>query len=171
MGDIVVALLEFPPDDIASRSPKGYDTQVRTFLSNIRQINPQHFAHIPGQDLLEVSSDDDLNASNRSHSPVNPDVDPSQSPNQTLNIFQLLDASVNSIAYLTVLSARLKSYAGKSSISDFVVPINCHEWNRIVFFLNKCDPVQIRYVGHDWRSLLECLYTSAVAQDNVSSTP
>ena len=171
MGDVVVALLEFPPDDIASRSPKGYDTQIRMFLSNIRQINPQHFAHVPGQDLLEVSSEDELNASNRSHSPVNPDVDRSPTPNHTLNIFQVLDASVNSIAYLTVLSARLKSYAGKSSISDFVVPINCHEWKRIVFFLNKFDPVQIRYIGQDWRSLLECLYTSAVAQDNVSSIP
>ena len=171
MGDIAIALLEFPPADIASRSPKGYDTQVRMFLSNLRQINPQHFGHIPGQDLLEVSAEDDLNTSSQSNSPSNPDVDQSQNPNQELNFFQILDPGVNSIAYLTVLSTRLKGYAGKSSISDFIVPINCHEWNRIVFFLNKFDPVQIRYTGHDWRNLLECLYSSAVAQENVRSIP
>ena len=113
MGDIVVALLEFPPTDIASRSPKGYDTQVRMFLTNLRQINPQHFVPIPGRDLLEVSPEDDSIVSSRSHSPLNPDVDRSQSPNQELNIFQLLDPTVNSIAYLTVLSAQLKTYAGK----------------------------------------------------------
>ena len=171
MGDIAIALLEFPPADIASRSPKGYDAQIRMFLSNLRQINPQHLAHIANQDLLEVSVENNLNASSRSQSPSNPDVDRSQSSNQELNFFQVLDPSVNSIAYLTVLSARLKAYAGKSSISDFIVPINCHEWNRIVFFLNKFDPVQIRYAGHDWRNLLECLYTSAIAQDNVRSIP
>lgn len=171
MADVIVALLEFPPADIASRSPKGYDAQVRMFLSNLRQINPQHFVHIPGQDLLEVSPEDDSNANNLSQYPLNPDVDGSQTSNQGLNIFQVLDPTVNSIAYLTVLSARLKAYAGNSSISDFIVPINCHEWNRIVFFLNKFDPVQIRYVGHDLRNLLECLYTSAIARDNVRSTP
>ena len=171
MDEVAIALLEFPPADIASRSAKGYDAQIRMFISNLRQINPQHFVHIPGQDLLDVSAEDDLDTSDPSRSPSSLDVDRSQNPNQRLNILQMLDPAVNSIAYLTVLMARLKAYAGKSSISDFVVPINCHEWNRIVFFLSKFDPVQIRYAGRDWRSLLECLYNSAIARDNVCSMP
>lgn len=35
-------------------------------------------------------------------------------------------------------------------------------WNKIVHFLEVADPVQLRYVGHEWRHLVD--YVEAVAR-------
>ena len=86
------------------------------------------------------------------------------------NTIQVLDPTVNSAAFLLVLHARLESFANKTPLSSFPVPVDSELWNRLVQFLTKFDPVQVRYLGALWRNLLECFCVSALTSQTVRRT-
>ena len=71
---------------------------------------------------------------------------------------QGLDPSINTIPYLKILISLIRAYADKAksvkSIPETFQPGKTL-WNKIVFFLERFDPVQVRYVGQEWRGVVE----------------
>ena len=86
-----------------------------------------------------------------------------------LNIFvQVLDPSVNSLPYLYGLLAHAHSASpriGKElSLSGTKIPdleLGGPLWQRVVTFLGCFDAGQMRYVGHEWRKVVELVVASA----------
>jgi COP9 signalosome complex subunit 3 len=76
---------------------------------------------------------------------------------------QILNPSVNSIAYAFALRHRISAAVDKQS-SD-AVPGGAL-WNKLVLFLETFDPVQMRYAGQEYRKLVD--YAESLAR-NVGS--
>lgn len=81
------------------------------------------------------------------------------------NVLDLLDPSVNSLPYLFALNAQLKA-------------ADTNEQEQLVFlvgraneFLNSFDPIQVRYEGAQWYSLLETLVRLHEGQGTQDITP
>ncbi len=43
------------------------------------------------------------------------------------------------------------------------------KWTQATAFLQKCDPIQMRYVGHEWRRLVEAVEQMARRANAVST--
>jgi len=59
MADIAPILLDFPPDNVAELSPNAYDKRIHHYLSNLRQLPLHKLAGVSGQDLLDVSNNEE----------------------------------------------------------------------------------------------------------------
>ncbi|KAF2196396.1 hypothetical protein GQ43DRAFT_484987 [Delitschia confertaspora ATCC 74209] len=80
------------------------------------------------------------------------------------DILELLNPTANTLGYTYALQARIQAAGepkGPRSIPDLLKP-GGSTWNKIELYLEKCDPVQIRYVGGQWRSIVE--YVERVAR-------
>jgi COP9 signalosome complex subunit 3 len=68
----------------------------------------------------------------------------------------MLNPAVNTIAYIFALLARITA-AGDNPKSQKNVPEQLrpggYAWNKIELFMETADPVQLRYVGIEWRRL------------------
>jgi COP9 signalosome complex subunit 3 len=85
-------------------------------------------------------------------------------PDFHLTHAQLLDPSVNTIAYIFALQARI-ALSGDSPLSPRHIP-EPHKpggaiWNKMTRFLETADSVQLRYVGAEWRRLVDYMQTVA----------
>ncbi|KAK5115581.1 hypothetical protein LTR62_001240 [Meristemomyces frigidus] len=109
-------LLSFPPDDVATLSPKKYDDLMTKYLKSLDKLAKTWTVSIGKKNILD-----------------------------------LLSPEVNSIPYLLALNDQIKT-AGKS--------IDETHLTLAASFLTTFDPVQVRYVGEDFRELvcfvLEC---------------
>ncbi|KAL9093501.1 MAG: hypothetical protein Q9165_003896 [Trypethelium subeluteriae] len=76
----------------------------------------------------------------------------------------LLDPTRNSIAYLYTIISQLQSVASSKS-----KPLSDELWTGLSIFCTSFDPIQIRYVGNEFRRLLEHLERLARAYNTVSS--
>ena len=73
-------------------------------------------------------------------------------------MLKILDPSINTLPYLYTLLAHIGA-SQNSNLSNNVSfkafspsgPI----WLKMLDFMDRFDPVQIRYVGYDWRRLVE----------------
>lgn len=74
---------------------------------------------------------------------------------------QILNPAVNSIAYAFALRHRIATIVEKRNVPDTLKP-GGSLWNKLVLFLETFDPVQLRYVGQEWRKLVE--YTEQIAR-------
>ncbi|KAF2739397.1 hypothetical protein EJ04DRAFT_484181 [Polyplosphaeria fusca] len=75
------------------------------------------------------------------------------------DVLEALNPSVNSIAYIFALHARISAAIDNKfnkSLPESVRP-GGYLWNKVDNFMNTFDPVQIRYVGTEWRKLMEYL--------------
>ncbi|EON63920.1 hypothetical protein W97_03148 [Coniosporium apollinis CBS 100218] len=71
------------------------------------------------------------------------------------DLLELLDPSINSLAYIYVLTAQIHASSVKSTkIPDAHRPDGPF-WLKLSDFLVTCDPIQMRYAGELWRRLLE----------------
>ena len=68
---------------------------------------------------------------------------------------------MNSIAYAFALRYRIAALVEKRSVPDALKPGGAL-WNNLVLFLETSDPVQLRYVGQEWRKLVE--FTEQIAR-------
>ncbi|KAF2173895.1 hypothetical protein M409DRAFT_62123 [Zasmidium cellare ATCC 36951] len=64
-------------------------------------------------------------------------------------LLELLDPTTNSIAYLVTLNRQIEATSNKNTERLE------HLFALAQVFLTTCDPVQIRYVGEEWRTLFE----------------
>ncbi|ORY13308.1 hypothetical protein BCR34DRAFT_481226 [Clohesyomyces aquaticus] len=131
-SELLNVLFAFQPDDQELQQKREYDSAIRGFVTTVANISPQHF--LKGADTPQ-------------------------------DVLELLNSEVNSVAYIYALQARILA-AGDSpktpkSIPDHLKPGGT-VWNKIERFLETFDPVQIRYVGGEWRKLLE--YVERVAR-------
>ncbi|RYN25725.1 hypothetical protein AA0113_g5090 [Alternaria arborescens] len=72
------------------------------------------------------------------------------------DVLSILDPAVNSIAYAFALRHRISTLVEKRNIPDTLQP-GGSLWNQLVLFLETADPIQLRYVGKEWRTLVEYL--------------
>lgn len=82
----------------------------------------------------------------------------------------MLDPSVNSIAYATILRIRIAAAVDKKTTVPDVVKPGGSLWNKLVLFLESFDPIQMRYAGAEWRKLLEYVEQIARAMQTVCWT-
>jgi COP9 signalosome complex subunit 3 len=66
----------------------------------------------------------------------------------------VLNPTVNSIAYAYALRHSLTAALEKKTVPDSLQPGGAL-WNKLVFFLETFDPVQMRYAGLEWKKLVE----------------
>lgn len=81
------------------------------------------------------------------------------------NVLDLLDPSVNSIPYLFALNAQLKA-AGPNEQEQLVFLVG-----RANEFLSSFDPIQVRYEGAQWHSLVDILLRLHESQGTQDITP
>ena len=74
---------------------------------------------------------------------------------------QLLNTTVNTIAYAFALRHRIAALFDKRDIPESLQPGGAL-WNQLVLFLETADAVQLRYVGKEWKALVE--YTEQIAR-------
>ncbi|KAJ5232781.1 hypothetical protein N7468_005737 [Penicillium chermesinum] len=88
-----------------------------------------------------------------------------QDLNSVLNdesVFDKLDPSKDSITYLLILRHQIKAAqekAGKSTPAK-LLPIG-GLWRRMAYYLENFEPVQTRYVGQEWRQVVEVFAQTA----------
>ncbi|KAL8912898.1 MAG: hypothetical protein Q9171_002192 [Xanthocarpia ochracea] len=73
------------------------------------------------------------------------------------DLLEILDPSINTLPFLYVLLAHLS--AGKRKATTIGSPL----WFKALIFLDRFDPVQIRYVGTEFRRLVVCVKDMALA--------
>jgi len=83
---------------------------------------------------------------------------------------QILDPAINTLPYLYTLLAHINSYqdakqAGGSLAKSF--PPGGQLWQKMLVFMENFDPVQVRYVGAQWLSLVENVVRSAETSQKV----
>ncbi|KAF2835018.1 hypothetical protein M501DRAFT_1020231 [Patellaria atrata CBS 101060] len=106
-------------------APSEYDRQIRALISNLSNIPGSTFAKGAGAER---------------------------------DLLDVLNPAVNSIPYLYVLLAQIHSHGDRPKhlkhVADAVKPDSLL-WARIAHFLEVFDPIQIRYVGQEYRRLLD----------------
>ncbi|OJD37039.1 cop9 subunit 3 [Diplodia corticola] len=133
MADAAI-VFSFPPDQSALEqlSPAEYDHSIRHYLTQLARISKA---------VWQVGQIGDQ------------------------NLLEILDPAVNSIPYLYVLIHQLHSKI-ESASSALNVPDECRPggelWLKLINYLNVFDPIQIRYVGADWRRAVE--YVDLIAR-------
>lgn len=70
------------------------------------------------------------------------------------DVLTVLNPAVNTIAYAYALRHRVTGHVEKRTIPDSLKPGGTL-WNCLVLFLETADPVQLRYVGPEWKRLVE----------------
>ena len=76
---------------------------------------------------------------------------------------QIVDPSVNTLAYLYILLAYITNSSGKQksgAVSDSFAP-GSYLWHKSLDFLDRFDHIQIRYVGNEFRRLVEAIASRA----------
>ncbi|KAI4942033.1 hypothetical protein J4E91_010420 [Alternaria rosae] len=91
----------------------------------------------------------------------------SKGANTNQDILSILNPAVNSIAYAFALRHRITTILEKRNVPDTLQPGGAL-WNQLVLFLETADPVQLRYVGKEWRHLVEQTEAIARACDSAS---
>lgn len=120
-------IFNFPPDQAAQEhlSPTEYDQAIRQYIAQLGRISKAVWA---------VGQLGDQ------------------------NLLEILDPAVNTIPYLYVLVHQFQSKVDPASSAPNV-PDECRPggelWLKLINFLNVFDPVQIRYVGSEWRIAVE----------------
>ncbi|KAF2457588.1 hypothetical protein BDY21DRAFT_363855 [Lineolata rhizophorae] len=74
------------------------------------------------------------------------------------DMFQRLDPSVNSIPYAYALVACVDRFEKTiiNQLPEELAP-GGYVWNHMVVFLTMFDPIQVRYIGREWRRIVEFL--------------
>lgn len=126
MADAAV-IFSFPPDQAALEqlSPAEYDHSIRHFIAQLARISKA---------VWQVGQIGDQ------------------------NLLEIMNPAVNSIPYLYVLVHQFQSKLDSAG-SALNVPDECRPggelWLKLINYLNVFDPIQIRYVGSDWRRAVE----------------
>lgn len=86
--------------------------------------------------------------------------------------FQILDPSINTLPYLYTLLAHIEhgqtaNQTPAATLKAF--PPMGHLWGKMLDFMEHFDPVQVRYVGYEWRRLIDAVSRVADASSDVSS--
>ncbi|KAF2799902.1 hypothetical protein K505DRAFT_356151 [Melanomma pulvis-pyrius CBS 109.77] len=126
-SDLFSFLFSFPPDARQVHQKRDYDSQARSFVQQIANTNPQYF-------LKGVDTSQDL--------------------------LEVLHPAVNTIAYLFTLRIRIATLVDNPKAQKHIPePLRPGGslWNKIVLFLETCDPVQIRYAGPEWKRVVEAV--------------
>lgn len=76
-------------------------------------------------------------------------------------VLGILNPSVNTMAYAYVLRHRIASLLEKRSVPESLKPGGAL-WGSLVLFFETADAVQLRYVGAEWRRLVE--FTEQIAR-------
>ncbi|MCJ1452493.1 hypothetical protein MMC28_002836 [Mycoblastus sanguinarius] len=79
------------------------------------------------------------------------------------DLLSILDPSINTLPYLFVLLAHIGGSSGKQkagTISEAFAPGSLL-WQKMLDFVERFDPVQIRYSGNEFRRLVELVVTKA----------
>ncbi|KAF2195486.1 hypothetical protein K469DRAFT_616181 [Zopfia rhizophila CBS 207.26] len=136
-SDLLNLLFSFQPDLPELQEKLEYDRQARSFVSQLANVSGQHF--LKGADTSQ-------------------------------DIFEVLNPTVNSIAYTYALQARIVA-AGENPKLQKNIPDQLRPggsvWNKLALFMETFDPVQMRYVGPEWKRLVD--YIERVAR--VMGTP
>ncbi|CAA9957178.1 hypothetical protein CFE70_000753 [Pyrenophora teres f. teres 0-1] len=77
------------------------------------------------------------------------------------DVLVLVNPTVNSIGYAYALRHRIAALFDKRNVPEALQPGGTL-WNQLVLFLETADAVQLRYVGKEWRALVE--YTEQIAR-------
>ncbi|KAF2106306.1 hypothetical protein BDV96DRAFT_336645 [Lophiotrema nucula] len=75
------------------------------------------------------------------------------------DVLEILHPESNSIAYIFALHARISALSDakfQKGIPDQLRP-GGYIWNKVENFMQNFDPVQVRYVGQEWRRLMDYL--------------
>ncbi|KAL2049655.1 hypothetical protein ABVK25_010115 [Lepraria finkii] len=132
MDAILQQLLAFPPHPPPATPPSDAEYDKQI------NIQIQHLNHIPASKLT---------------APVPGGGD----------LLDIIDPSVNTISYLYVLLAQINSPSGKQkagSTSDSYAPVTLL-WLKTLEFMERFDHIQIRYVGNEFRRLVEMMAAKA----------
>ncbi|KAH9861608.1 hypothetical protein J1614_011360 [Plenodomus biglobosus] len=70
------------------------------------------------------------------------------------DVLTILNPSVNTMAYAYALRHRISPLMDRKSVPDSLKPGGAL-WSSLVLFFETADPVQLRYVGQEWRRLVE----------------
>jgi COP9 signalosome complex subunit 3 len=132
-SDLFNVLFSFQPDDPAVlKSNLDYHKRARQFAQQLLNVSAAHF--LKGADTPQ-------------------------------DVLEVLNPAVNTIAYAFALQARILA-AGDTPKTQKQVPDQLRPggavWNKLVLFMETFDPIQIRYIGNEWRRLLE--YVERVAR-------
>ncbi|EAA58307.1 hypothetical protein AN5798.2 [Aspergillus nidulans FGSC A4] len=77
---------------------------------------------------------------------------------------EAISPAVHSLSYLYLLRIRIQQLQEKTAVG---VPNDLQPggtlWNQTVKFLRSFDPIQIRYVGHEWRELVDSVANAALS--------
>lgn len=65
------------------------------------------------------------------------------------------------MAYAFALRNRIAALLEKKSVPEALQP-GGDLWNQMVLFFETADPIQLRYVGKEWKNLIE--YTEEIAR-------
>lgn len=140
-------IFNFPPDQAAVEhlSPIEYDQSIRQYIAQLSRISKAVWAvgQLGDQNLLEVRACIiSCNTGGR----------------LLILAIQILDPAVNTIPYLFVLVHQFQTKV-ESANTAANVPEECRPggelWLKLINFLSVFDPVQIRYVGIEWRKAVE----------------
>lgn len=156
MADLIQIFHQFPPDDAINLSPVQYDRSIRSYLDTLSQVTEHSLvkAYETQPDILEVctkygSSIQDINGSITGRNAVT-DI--------CICKLQSLDPSENTLPYLKILISLINAHAEELK-SVKTIPDAFHPgrplWNSLVLFLERFDPVQVRYAGNEWRKIVE----------------
>ncbi|KAF2711703.1 hypothetical protein K504DRAFT_475490 [Pleomassaria siparia CBS 279.74] len=130
-AELFGVLVSFQPDAPEVQQKRDYDAQARDFVQRVANIGPSHF--LKGADTSQ-------------------------------DLLDMLSPSVNTIGYLFTLRVRIAAQAenpkSQKNIPETLRPGGTL-WNKTVEFLENADPVQLRYVGAEWRKLVEQVETIA----------
>ncbi|KAI8938246.1 hypothetical protein NX059_005906 [Plenodomus lindquistii] len=85
----------------------------------------------------------------------------SKSTETQQDVLTILNPSVNTIAYAFVLRHRISALLEKKSVPDTLTPGGAL-WSNLVLFFETADSVQLRYIGQEWKRLVE--YTEDIAR-------
>lgn len=84
---------------------------------------------------------------------------------------QILDPAAQSLAYLYILCAHLEAARAAPKASTGILPpaalFGGKLWSPLVTFLDRFDPIQVRYGGPHFRFILEVVSTGARQSQNV----
>lgn len=150
-AELLNILLGFQADATELQQRREYDRTAREFVTNISNLPTSHFlkATDAPHDILGVS----------------------RAPVECLSSAkggQVLDPTANSIAYSITLRIRIGTAIDRNNF-DQVRPGDTL-WNRLVLFLESFDPIQMRYAGHEWRTLIDYVEQIARATGTVRTS-
>jgi COP9 signalosome complex subunit 3 len=79
----------------------------------------------------------------------------------------VLNPSLNTVPYLFALIANISAFQNRVTAALDGDAL----WQKIIFFLEQFDPIQIRYVGHEFRQTIARTVNLARHAQQVCLTP